>query len=251
MQQPQPLARLPLAEPIAVGLVRENDIEERSVGGIGRNVRSMSGRERMFEFIHEASSAALALDLPDADVTFVRRFLSSRDADRLVDEVTDTTPWRQEVIRLYGRESPVPRLTAWHGDPNAVYAYSNIAMDPEPWSAPLGEIRDLVEIETGVRFNSVLCNLYRNGRDGVAWHSDDEAELGGRPVIASISLGDTRTFQLRHRTRPDLRHQIDLPHGSLLIMRGPTQHHWKHQVPKTARPVGARINLTYRTVSTA
>ncbi|MDQ6697551.1 MAG: alpha-ketoglutarate-dependent dioxygenase AlkB [Actinomycetota bacterium] len=200
--------------------------------------------------IGEDASSAIALDLPDADITLLPLFLRRDDADRLLTEVADTTPWRQELITLYGRQSPVPRLTAWHGDPQAVYTYSNIAMEPEPWSAPLLEIRALVEAEAATRFNSVLCNLYRHGRDSVAWHSDDEAELGPRPVIASVSLGDTRTFQLRHRTRSELRHQIELSHGCLLLMRGATQRHWKHQISKTARPVGRRINLTYRTVLT-
>lgn len=208
----------------------------------------MSGHTRLFDSDDVQPPVAVEFDLPDADVTLVRSFLTRPDANRLFDEITATTPWRQENIKLYGRESPVPRLTAWHGDPGAVYTYSNIAMRPEPWSAPLLEIKRLVEAEAGVSFNSVLCNLYRSGKDSVAWHSDDEAELGTRPVIASISLGDTRSFHFRHRTQPDLRHQVDLAHGSLLIMRGPTQRHWKHQLPRTARPVGPRINLTYRTV---
>lgn len=227
-----------------------NDSEERPVVGVGRSVRVMTSGERLFDVNDPAWSAAVSLDMPDADVSFHPRFLPPQDADRLLDEVTDTTPWRQEIIKLYGRESPVPRLTAWHGDAKSTYTYSNIAMEPEPWSAPLLEIRALVEAEAGVRFNSVLCNLYRSGQDSVAWHSDDEGELGPCPVIASVSLGDTRRFQLRHRTQPELRRQIDLPHGSLLVMRGLTQRHWKHQIPKTARPVGARVNLTYRTVVT-
>ncbi len=208
----------------------------------------MSLGDRLFDVDDQASSAAVSLDVPGAEVSFCPRFLPLRDADRLFEEVTDTTPWRQEVIKLYGRESSVPRLTSWHGDAKSFYTYSNIAMEPESWSAPLLEIRALVEAEAGVRFNSVLCNLYRSGQDSVAWHSDDEVELGACPVIASVSLGDARRFQLRHRTQPELRRQIDLPHGSLLVMRGLTQRHWKHQIPKTARPVGVRVNLTYRSV---
>ncbi len=190
-----------------------------------------------------------AIDLPDADIVLVPGFLSSADAERLFVDLSATTAWRQETIKLYGRESPVPRLSAWYGDPGAAYTYSNIAMQPEPWSPPLLEIRTLVEQEAGTKFNSVLCNLYRDGRDSVAWHSDDESELGCRPVIASVSLGATRTFQLRHRAQRDLRHSTDLTHGSLLLMRGPTQRHWRHQVPKTSRSVGPRINLTFRTIS--
>ena len=176
-----------------------------------------------------------ALDLPDAEMWFFPRFLPRREADRLLGEISETTAWRQETIKLYGRESPVPRLSAWHGDPGATYAYSHIVMEPEPWSASLLEIKRLIEVEADVSFNSVLCNLYRNGEDSVGWHSDDETELGAEPVIASVSLGDTRTFQFRHRTQRDLRSAIELSHGSLLVMRGPTQHHWRHQIPKTAR----------------
>lgn len=122
-------------------------------------------------------------------------------------------------------------------------------MEPEAWTPPHLEIKAAIERETGAVFNSVLLNLYRNGQDGVAWHSDDEPELGPEPVIASVSFGATRRFQLRHKTRKDLKHEFALTHGSLLVMRGPTQQHWDHQVPKTARPVEPRINLTFRAIT--
>lgn len=199
----------------------------------------------------QAGEADVRVDLADADVWLFRQFLEPDQADQLLDDISRTTSWRQEMIKLYGRESPVPRLTAWHGDPGATYTYSNITMEPEPWSPALLAVKALVERESRAPFNSVLCNLYRDGRDSVAWHSDDEAELGRHPLIASVSLGATRTFQFRHRRRPELRHQIELPHGSLLVMRGPTQQNWRHQVPKTARRVGPRVNLTYRAVRPA
>ena len=187
------------------------------------------------------------LDLPDADIEFWPDFLPSPARDRLLADLDETTAWRQETIQMYGKSIPVPRLTAWYGDPGTSYTYSKITMDPEPWTPPLSEIKTAVEVETGATFNSVLLNLYRDGGDSVAWHSDDEAELG--PVIASVSFGDTRTFQLRHASRPDLRLDVPLTHGSLLVMRGPTQLHWQHQVPKTSRRVGPRINLTFRHVT--
>jgi len=189
------------------------------------------------------------VELPDADVVLFPAFLVGADADRLFAAVRASTDWRQEQATMFGRRLPIPRLQAWHGDPDASYSYSHIALDPEPWTPPLAEIRRAAEAAAGTTFNSVLVNLYRDGRDSVGWHSDDEAELGPEPVIASVSLGATRRFQLRHRSLAGVRHQLDLTHGSLLLMRGPTQRHWSHQVPKTSRPVGPRINLTFRRVT--
>jgi alkylated DNA repair dioxygenase AlkB len=165
------------------------------------------------------------------------------EADRLFDALLAITPWRQETATVMGRRVPIPRLTAWHGE--AGYVYSGIRMAPAPWNAPLLELRALAERLGGRPFNSVLLNLYRDGRDSVSWHADNEPGLGREPVIASISLGAVRRFQLRHRRRKE-RLGLDLPHGSCLIMAGATQHHWLHQLPKTARPVGPRINLTFR-----
>ncbi|HUF96486.1 MAG TPA: alpha-ketoglutarate-dependent dioxygenase AlkB [Ilumatobacter sp.] len=193
-------------------------------------------------------STVTHLALDGADVAYQPSFFSPDDADRLFTSVEASTNWRREMIRMYGREVPVPRLTAWVGDPGKSYTYSNIALQPEPWSEPLLEMRALVEREAGVTFNSVLLNLYRTGADGVAWHSDDEPELGQAPVIASVSLGATRRFQLRRRDDHAVRHELDLRHGSLLMMRGDTQHVWEHQVPKTAKPTAPRINLTFRTI---
>lgn len=182
------------------------------------------------------------------DVTVLPEFFPSPDRDRLLDDLVETTAWRQETFKIYGKVIPIPRLSAWYGDPGKAYTYSNITMEPLPWSPPLREIRQAVEAATGAAFNSVLVNLYRDGRDGVAWHSDDEPELGPAPVIASVSFGATRTFQLRRKADKADRLQLDLPHGSLLVMRGATQHNWHHQVPKTSRPVGPRVNLTFRLI---
>lgn len=188
------------------------------------------------------------LDLDGGDVTYHSTFVSIDKAARFLAEVNDTTSWRQEMIWMYGREVPVPRLTAWVGDPGKTYTYSNIALQPEPWTAPLLDIKRRVEDAAHVTFNSVLLNLYRSGSDGVAWHSDDEPELGRQPVIASVSLGATRRFQLRRKSNPAERCELNLSHGSLLMMRGDTQHVWEHQLPKTAKPTGPRVNLTFRTI---
>ncbi|MCU1453053.1 MAG: 2OG-Fe(II) oxygenase [Acidimicrobiales bacterium] len=187
--------------------------------------------------------------LPDADIELVTSFFDPSTSDRLLAELLDAVAWEQETIRIHGQAHPVPRLTAWYGDPGRPYAYSGITMTTHAWTAALCEVKAAVEAETGLGFNGALLNLYRSGRDSVAWHSDDERELGTAPIIASVSLGATRTFQLRHRSVRELRHQLDLPSGSLLVMRGPTQRHWRHQVPKTARPVGPRVNLTFRQVA--
>jgi alkylated DNA repair dioxygenase AlkB len=145
-----------------------------------------------------------------------------------------------------GRRLPIPRLTAWHGQ--AGYVYSGIRMAPAPWTPPLLELKDIAEALAGQPFNSVLLNLYRHGRDSVSWHADNEPGLGRNPVIASISLGAERRFQLKHR-RTGERLSVDLAHGSCLIMAGATQHHWLHQLPKIAQPVGPRINLTFRAMT--
>src|SRR5690606_30273743 len=117
-----------------------------------------------------------------------------------------------------------------------------------PWSAALSDLRDRLERELGTGFNSVLANLYRDGRDAMGWHSDDEPELGPAPVIASVSLGATRRFVLKHRRKPDRKLALELPAGSLLVMAGATQRNYRHALPRTARPVGGRINLTFRSI---
>jgi len=179
----------------------------------------------------------------DGQAFLIERACTPAEADRLFEELLRLTPWRQEVATVMGRRVPIPRLTAWHGE--AGYVYSGIRMEPAPWSEPLLELKAVAERLAGRPFNSVLLNLYRDGRDSVSWHADNEPGLGREPVIASISLGAVRRFQLRHRRRGE-RIGLDLPHGSCLIMAGATQHHWLHQLPKTARPVGPRINLTFR-----
>jgi alkylated DNA repair dioxygenase AlkB len=188
------------------------------------------------------------VDLPDADIACWPGFFGPDARRRLFADLLATTAWRQDSITMYGKPVPIPRLQAWYGDPGRTYTYSNIEMVPEPWTPALLEVKAAIEPVAGVRFNSVLCNRYRHGNDGVAWHSDDEPELGVDPVIGSVSFGATRPFRFRHRLDPTLTHEIELDSGSLLIMRGPTQACWKHQIPKTAKPVGERVNLTFRVI---
>ncbi len=169
--------------------------------------------------------------------------LAPAAADRLLAALRNGIDWRQEIATVMGRRLPIPRLTAWHGA--AGYVYSGIRMEPAPWTPALLELKAVAEALAGQAFNSVLLNLYRSGRDSVSWHADNEPGLGQNPVIASISLGAVRRFQLKHRSSGQ-RVSLDLPHGSCLIMAGATQHHWLHQLPKTAQAVGPRINLTFR-----
>ena len=159
----------------------------------------------------------------------------------------DGLAWRQETLRLFGRSIPQPRLSTWYGDPGAHYRYSGLHLDPLPWHPALHALRTRLRRRLGHDFNSVLANRYRYGRDSMGWHSDDEPELGDEPLIASLSLGATRRFRLRHRARGETL-DLDLDHGSLLIMAGTLQRHWQHQLPRTRRPLGERLNLTFRRI---
>lgn len=193
--------------------------------------------------------ADLLRQAPRPEAAAARAFVPAPEADAAFAALLAETPWRQERIVVYGRAIVQPRLTAWYGDPGARYAYSGLALEPVAWTPLLAELKAQVEAAAGARFDSLLMNLYRDGRDSVSWHSDAEPELGRNPVIASLSFGATRRFQLRSRPPlPPARHELALGHGDLLVMRGATQHQWAHQVPRTARPVGPRINLTFRLV---
>jgi alkylated DNA repair dioxygenase AlkB len=191
---------------------------------------------------------SVPLQLPDADIVFYPSLLDGQESDRLVTQLSETINWRQDWITIYGRSMPQPRLTAWHGEPGKSYTYSGITMHPSPWTPTLLDLKAKAETVSGVVFNSVLLNLYRDGNDSMGWHSDDEPELGQNPVIGSLSLGGTRRFMLRHRSEKGLKHQLELTSGSFLLMQGTTQHYWQHHIPKTKRPVPPRINLTFRVI---
>jgi alkylated DNA repair dioxygenase AlkB len=189
-----------------------------------------------------------ALDLFEGEARLWPAAFDPSEASGLFDELRREIDWQQEDILMFGRRVPVPRRVAWHGDPGASYTYSGTEHHPLPWTPALDRVRSRVAGLTGAHFNAVLLNLYRDGKDGMGWHADDEPELGRNPVIASVSLGATRRFCMRHRRRKGLRLDLSLSHGSLLLMTGPTQHHWVHALPKTTAPVGERINLTLRRV---
>lgn len=174
---------------------------------------------------------------------FAEQFFPPAEADALFATLRDQTPWGQEV----SRGKPFPRLTAWYADPGLTYHYSGVSHHATPWTDDLLAVKARVEAAAGVTWNSLLLNLYRDGRDSIGFHTDAEPELGVNPVIGSVSLGAARRFVLKHVATGETM-ELDLGHGSLLVMGGTSQHHWKHGVPKTARPVGGRINLTFRRI---
>lgn len=183
------------------------------------------------------------------EVIIHQNFFNELESDYIFSELLNNINWQQEKIRIFGKEVNLPRLTAWYRDIGKSYTYSGITMNPYPWLPILLLTKKRIEATVEVNFNSVLANLYRNGQDYVLWHSDDEKELGKNPTIASISFGASRRFLLRHKSNKDLKTvNLSLGHGSLLIMKGSTQHHWKHQVPKTAKVKTERINLTFRVI---
>ncbi|WP_445382694.1 alpha-ketoglutarate-dependent dioxygenase AlkB family protein [Robiginitalea sp. IMCC43444] len=188
------------------------------------------------------------IDLPDAELLYQPDFLDLQEAQSLFSHLRNEVPWQQDDIRVFGKTYAQPRLTALFGLEGKPYTYSGITMHPHPFPERLSELKTAVENLAGVAFTSCLLNLYRDGSDSNGWHADNEKELGQNPVIASVSLGETRKFKMKHRRDKNLKHDLELVSGSLLIMKGSTQHHWLHQVPKTKKPVGERINLTFRRI---
>ena len=180
------------------------------------------------------------------DLLLYPGFFGQSEADKLLSDLSTFIEWTQERGTFFGKEQALPRLTAWYGDAGKSYSYSGIRVDPLPWIEPLSGIKTRIQAVSGARFNSVLLNLYRSGTDSVAWHSDDEPELGENPTIASVSFGQERMFHLKHKHLKSEKLKLLLPHGSLLLMRGETQKNWLHQVPKSKREMQTRINLTFR-----
>ena len=188
------------------------------------------------------------IELSDGDILWVRRFLPADEADRLLQTLLDEIPWRQDRIRIAGKEQPIPRLQAWFGDPGMTYGYSGLHLEPQPWTPALAALKQKIEDYSDCHFNSLLANLYRDENDSVGWHADNEPELGENPTIVSLSLGDSRNFELKHRQHKERKLGLTLQHGDLLIMKGPMQHFWLHQVPKSKVPCKPRINLTFRRI---
>ncbi|MBD2136312.1 alpha-ketoglutarate-dependent dioxygenase AlkB [Anabaena sp. FACHB-1237] len=189
------------------------------------------------------------ITIPDGELIFSPNYFTQEESNIFYENLLTEVNWRQDKIKLYGKEMDIPRLTAWYGDDGKCYTYSRITMSPNPWIPGLISIKNKVEKVVDVCFNSVLINLYRHGQDSMAWHSDDEPELGRNPVIASVTFGGARKFKLRHKFNKGLdKVELVLNHGSLLIMQGTTQEYWQHQIPKTAKVISPRINLTFRVI---
>ena len=181
----------------------------------------------------------------DGELRYYQHFVSPQLADKVYQHLEDQLNWREETLTIMGKQVTAPRLVCWHGDPDAVYCYSGITHNPLPWTPDLNQIKEQIYQLSGFQFNSVLGNLYRHGQDSMGWHADKEKQLGMNPVIASVSFGAERLFKLRHR-KNDQTVDIKLEHGSLLIMSGSLQHHWRHCLPKTRSCHTPRINLTFR-----
>jgi alkylated DNA repair dioxygenase AlkB len=187
------------------------------------------------------------IQIQNGEYQFFKTCFSRKDADDYFSDLMNNIHWKQESMNMYGKQVHFPRLTSWYGDNDKPYSFSGIKLNPNPWTNTLLDINRKISIHTDAKFNSVLLNRYRSGNDSISWHTDAEPELGKNPVIASVNFGATRKFQLRHiQTKEKI--ELELMHGSLLIMQGELQHFWQHQVPKTSKVVGERINLTFRVI---
>ncbi|MFV8346555.1 alpha-ketoglutarate-dependent dioxygenase AlkB family protein [Flavobacterium sp. ZB4P13] len=193
-------------------------------------------------------SEPIRLNLLDAEIIYYPAFFDKKEADAIYNELVNTIPWQQDEITVFGKKHLQPRLTALFGNEGKPYSYSNIKMQPHPWNLLLQKLKTKIENVSDANFTTVLLNYYRDGKDSNGWHADNEKELGINPIIASVSFGAERTFQLKHNLYKDQKKSIVLEHGSLLLMKGTTQHYWKHQIPKTAKPIGPRINGTFRVI---
>lgn len=185
--------------------------------------------------------------IENGEYLFYPNFFSKSESDLFLQKLKAEILWKQESMNMYGKQVLFPRLTAWYGDNDKPYSFSGITLQPHSWTKELIDIKNKIELIATTEFNSVLLNQYRNGNDSISWHTDAEKKLGVNPIIGSVNFGATRKFQLRHINSKE-KIEIELTHGSLLIMQGELQHFWQHQVPKTTQKVDERINLTFRKI---
>lgn len=200
----------------------------------------------MDTFMHKD---VINLHMKDADVYYYPHFFSTNEADYYFKKLLNTIDWQQDTITVFGKTHLQPRLTALYANNKNPYSYSNITMHPKAFTKELTDIKNVIENEVKVNFTTCLANLYRNGQDSNGWHSDDEKELGDKPIIASVTFGSERVFHFKHKQDPSQKVKLVLKHGSLLLMKGDTQKHWLHQLPKTKKDIGERINLTFRIIA--
>jgi len=185
----------------------------------------------------------------DGKFDYYPNFFCKEDSNRYFKYLLNYIPWQQDNIKMYGKEHPIPRLASWFGDNGKTYTYSGITMHPNNWSKELLEVKSQIESKLNKTFNSLLINQYRDGNDNMSWHADDERELGSEVLIASVSFGAIRDFQLKHKIeKSENKINISLEDGSLFIMFPPTQEYWVHQIPKRKKVISPRINLTFRNI---
>jgi alkylated DNA repair dioxygenase AlkB len=189
-----------------------------------------------------------AIALPPELLQYYPGIFDAIESSAFMAQFVSKVPWQQRIVTMYGRQIITPRLTAWYGTADSVYTFSGTKFDPLPWTKELLLIKEKVETFACTRFNSVLLNYYRDGNDSVAWHSDDEHELGLNPVIASLSFGQERRFDIRHKTDHQKKYSVNLENGSLLLMKGNMQHNWEHRIAKSTKPLKERVNLTFRVI---
>ncbi|MEO8932840.1 MAG: alpha-ketoglutarate-dependent dioxygenase AlkB [Xanthomarina sp.] len=195
------------------------------------------------------SSEKNTFTLPQAELLYISKFYKQSQANQIFKDLLEQVVWQQDQISIFGKTHQQPRLTALYAENYKPYSYSGITMNSHPFSKLLLDIKHEVELVSKHKFNSVLINLYRNGSDSNGWHADNEKELGKNPVIASLSFGSKRLFKFKHRVLKDENYKLELEPGSLLIMKGEMQHYWLHQIPKTKKDIGPRINLTFRFIT--
>jgi alkylated DNA repair dioxygenase AlkB len=190
------------------------------------------------------------IPMSDAEVYYLHDLDLGCQHDSILHQLIADVPWRQENILVWRKVYPQPRLIAWYGDRGSDYTYSGLSLTPLRWTDLLLDIRKRVEAVAAAAFNSVLLNYYRDNRDSMGFHSDDEPELGARPVIGSLSLGQERTFVMKHKVSKLAKPvRLSLASGSLLLMKGDTQKYWKHGIAKEVHPLGPRVNLTFRQIA--
>lgn len=205
---------------------------------------------RQTELCFDPENRIIDFNLADGtELALTREFYSQHESNPLFKTLLSSLHWQEEDIFIFGKWVKVPRLMCWYGEPDAYYEYSGVNHKPLPWTPELQSIREKVEQQSQCTFNSVLANLYRDGRDSMGCHADDEKELGINPTIASLSLGNERLFRLHHKKTKQT-FNINLQHGDLLVMGGTCQQHWLHSVPKTKAFKTPRINLTFRKILT-
>lgn len=198
-----------------------------------------------------AAPEVMRLPLHGAELLYFPSLALGAPPEEIARQLQREVEWHAEEVVIFGRKVLQPRLTSWHGDADATYRYSGLQLNPKPWTEHLLGLKHVVEMVSGHSFNSVLLNYYRDHRDSMGFHSDDEPELGPNPVIASLSLGEERVLVFKHKKDKSIRpYRLPLQPGSLLLMKGDTQRNWVHGIEKLARTCGPRVNLTFRQIGT-